>query len=56
MLTSHVFFVVAVFSVSIESTGALQPDVLMTEAIKVLIGKCRRFIQEIDAPKNDEAC
>ena len=50
------FCFVADISVSIESTGALQPDVLMSEAIKVLIGKCRRFIQEIDAPKNDEAC
>ena len=43
-----------VCAVSIESTGALQPDVLMTEAIKVLMGKCRRFTEEVDAPKTDD--
>lgn len=32
----------------VESTGALAPDILVSEAIKVLIGKCRHFLQEID--------
>ena len=37
------------FSVSIESTGALAPDILMCEAMKILIGKCRHFLSELDA-------
>ena len=35
--------------VSVESTGALHPDVLVCEAIKVLIGKCRHFLSELDS-------
>ena len=35
-------------AVSIESTGALPPNVLMTEAVKILQGKCRHFLQELD--------
>ncbi|XP_063300246.1 DNA-directed RNA polymerases I and III subunit RPAC1 [Pelobates fuscus] len=38
---------------SIESTGILPPDTLLTEAIKVLMGKCRRFLDELDAPQMD---
>ncbi len=34
-------------SVSVESTGALAPDVLVSEAIKVLMGKCRALLQEL---------
>lgn len=34
---------------SIESTGALPPDLLMNEAIKVLAKKCQDFIDELDA-------
>ena len=34
--------------VLIESTGALPPETLMCEAIKVLIEKCRYFLQEMD--------
>lgn len=33
---------------SIESTGALKPDLLMVEAIKVLMGKCQLYIEELD--------
>ena len=32
-----------------ESTGALHPDVLVCEAIKVLIGKCRHFLSELES-------
>lgn len=34
---------------SIESTGALTPDILMVEAIKVLMGKCQLYVDELDA-------
>lgn len=37
------------FIFSVESTGALHPDVLVCEAIKVLIGKCRHFLSELDS-------
>ncbi|XP_077138031.1 DNA-directed RNA polymerases I and III subunit RPAC1 isoform X2 [Ranitomeya variabilis] len=37
------------FIFSVESTGILAPDTLLTEAIKVLMGKCRRFLDELDA-------
>ncbi|XP_069464919.1 DNA-directed RNA polymerases I and III subunit RPAC1 isoform X2 [Ambystoma mexicanum] len=33
---------------SVESTGVLPPDVLVCEAIKVLMGKSRRFLDELD--------
>ncbi|XP_034283988.1 DNA-directed RNA polymerases I and III subunit RPAC1 [Pantherophis guttatus] len=32
---------------SVESTGILPPDVLVSEAIKVLMGKCQRFVEEL---------
>uniref|UniRef100_A0A8D0H787 DNA-directed RNA polymerases I and III subunit RPAC1 n=1 Tax=Sphenodon punctatus TaxID=8508 RepID=A0A8D0H787_SPHPU len=35
------------FIFSVESTGVLPPDVLMSEAIKVLMGKCQRFLEEL---------
>ncbi|XP_023068659.2 DNA-directed RNA polymerases I and III subunit RPAC1 isoform X2 [Piliocolobus tephrosceles] len=38
---------------SVESTGVLPPDVLVSEAIKVLMGKCRRFLDELDAVQMD---
>lgn len=41
------------FPVSVESTGVLPPDVLVSEAIKVLMGKCRRFLDELDAVPMD---
>ncbi|XP_021115429.1 DNA-directed RNA polymerases I and III subunit RPAC1 isoform X2 [Heterocephalus glaber] len=38
---------------SVESTGVLPPDVLVSEAIKVLMGKCQRFLDELDAVQMD---
>ncbi|XP_014667921.1 PREDICTED: DNA-directed RNA polymerases I and III subunit RPAC1-like [Priapulus caudatus] len=35
------------FIFSVESTGVLPPDVLVTEAIKVLMSKCRAFVTEM---------
>ncbi|XP_003215970.3 DNA-directed RNA polymerases I and III subunit RPAC1 [Anolis carolinensis] len=32
---------------SVESTGVLPPDVLVSEAIKILIGKCQHFLEEL---------
>ena len=37
------------YLVSVESTGALSSDVLVCEAIKVLLGKCRHFLSELDS-------
>uniref|UniRef100_A0A8C7SW65 DNA-directed RNA polymerases I and III subunit RPAC1 n=1 Tax=Oncorhynchus mykiss TaxID=8022 RepID=A0A8C7SW65_ONCMY len=37
------------FIFSVESTGILAPDVLVTEAIKVLMTKCQRFLGELDS-------
>lgn len=34
--------------VSVESTGALPPDVLVEEAIQVLISKCQFFLTQLD--------
>lgn len=36
-------------AVSVESTGILPPDVLVSEAIKILMGKCQRFLNELDS-------
>jgi len=33
--------------VTIESTGALPPEVLFTEAVKILEEKCERVISEL---------
>jgi hypothetical protein len=33
--------------VTIESTGAIPPDVLFTEAVKILEDKCERVITEL---------
>ncbi|XP_072266149.1 DNA-directed RNA polymerases I and III subunit RPAC1 [Pyxicephalus adspersus] len=41
------------FIFSVESTGILAPDVLMKEAIMVLMGKCRRFLDELEAVQMD---
>uniref|UniRef100_A0A3B4Y615 DNA-directed RNA polymerases I and III subunit RPAC1 n=1 Tax=Seriola lalandi dorsalis TaxID=1841481 RepID=A0A3B4Y615_SERLL len=38
------------FIFTVESTGILAPDVLVTEAIKVLMAKCQRFLSELDSP------
>ncbi|XP_041803447.1 DNA-directed RNA polymerases I and III subunit RPAC1 isoform X2 [Chelmon rostratus] len=37
------------FIFTVESTGILPPDVLVTEAIKVLMAKCHRFVNELDS-------
>ncbi|XP_026165998.1 DNA-directed RNA polymerases I and III subunit RPAC1 isoform X1 [Mastacembelus armatus] len=37
------------FIFTVESTGILPPDVLVTEAIKVLMVKCQRFVNELDS-------
>ena len=34
-------------SVKIESTGSLPPDVLFTEAVKILEDKCERVIADL---------
>lgn len=39
---------VCCFSVSVESTGALPPDVLVQEALKILKLKCAFFLTELD--------
>jgi len=36
-----------VWPVTIESTGAIPPDVLFTEAVKILEDKCDRVITEL---------
>ena len=36
------------FSVSVESTGILAPEVLVSQAIQVLMAKCRDVIRELD--------
>lgn len=36
------------FIFSIESTGALPPDVLVSEAVKILKAKCQTFLSELD--------
>lgn len=35
--------------VTVESTGVLPPDVLVTEAINVLMNKCQTFLNELDS-------
>ncbi|XP_070697146.1 DNA-directed RNA polymerases I and III subunit RPAC1 [Pempheris klunzingeri] len=37
------------FIFTVESTGVLPPDVLVTEAIQVLMAKCQRFLSELDS-------
>ncbi|XP_076022850.1 DNA-directed RNA polymerases I and III subunit RPAC1 [Genypterus blacodes] len=37
------------FIFTVESTGILPPHVLVTEAIKILMTKCRRFLNELDS-------
>lgn len=40
------FLIVFFFSVNIESTGSLPPDVLFTEAVKILEAKCETVIAD----------
>ena len=37
------------FIFSVESVGALKPEVIFIEAVKVLKKKCRKFLDEIEA-------
>ncbi|XP_036403144.1 DNA-directed RNA polymerases I and III subunit RPAC1 [Megalops cyprinoides] len=37
------------FIFSVESTGILPPEVLVSEAIKVLMAKCQKFLGELDS-------
>lgn len=37
-----------ILPVTVESLGALPPNVLFMEAVKVLKGKCRSFLEELD--------
>ncbi|XP_072293694.1 DNA-directed RNA polymerases I and III subunit RPAC1 [Eucyclogobius newberryi] len=41
------------FIFTVESTGILSPDILVTEAIKVLMSKCQRFLSELDSSDVD---
>ncbi|XP_034041170.1 DNA-directed RNA polymerases I and III subunit RPAC1 [Thalassophryne amazonica] len=43
------------FIFTVESTGVLPPDVLVAEAIKVLMAKCHRFLNELDSADLDES-
>lgn len=36
------------YLVHIESTGALPPDVLFVESVKILSQKCRTFLAELE--------
>lgn len=42
-----------IFSVTIESLGAMPPDALFRESIRVLKGKCRKFLAEINRGYGD---
>ncbi|XP_030011766.1 DNA-directed RNA polymerases I and III subunit RPAC1 [Sphaeramia orbicularis] len=37
------------FIFTVESTGILPPEILVSEAIKVLMAKCQRFLNELDS-------
>lgn len=41
----------SIFSVTVESTGALMPDELVLEAIHVLKDKCTKFLNELKSLK-----
>ncbi|KAL5009296.1 hypothetical protein ScPMuIL_014877 [Solemya velum] len=41
------------FIFSVESTGVMPPEVLVCEAIKVLMGKCRTFLAELTDVKSN---
>ncbi|XP_022056039.1 DNA-directed RNA polymerases I and III subunit RPAC1 [Acanthochromis polyacanthus] len=41
------------FIYTVESTGILPPEVLVMEAIKVLMAKCQRFLNELDSADMD---
>uniref|UniRef100_A0A3P8RUR3 DNA-directed RNA polymerases I and III subunit RPAC1 n=1 Tax=Amphiprion percula TaxID=161767 RepID=A0A3P8RUR3_AMPPE len=41
------------FIYTVESTGILPPEILVMEAIKVLMAKCQRFLNELDSTDMD---
>uniref|UniRef100_A0AAQ5ZWC8 DNA-directed RNA polymerases I and III subunit RPAC1 n=1 Tax=Amphiprion ocellaris TaxID=80972 RepID=A0AAQ5ZWC8_AMPOC len=41
------------FIYTVESTGILPPEILVMEAIKVLMAKCKRFLNELDSTDMD---
>lgn len=41
------------FIFSVETAGSLPPDALVSEAIKVLMSKCQKFLNELDAAQID---
>lgn len=42
------------FIFSVESTGILPPDVLVSEAIKILMKKCQKFLHELEDGAGDK--
>ena len=46
-ISFNVFLLIYLFSVSVESTGALPPEILVEEAIKILHSKCQIHIQQM---------
>ena len=38
---------------SVESVGAISPQIIFKEACKVLAGKCDAFLEEINLLRND---
>jgi len=40
------------FIFSVESVGALPPDVLVKESIKVMLGKCKSFLDQIESVRS----
>ena len=49
MVNLNLHFSFVFILVSVESTGALSSDTLVCESIKVLLGKCRHFLSELDS-------
>jgi len=47
------YFSFVYFIFSIESAGALSPNELFVDAIKLLMSKCDRLLQEIDGNANN---
>ena len=43
------------FIFHVESTGALQPDELFVESVKIMIQKCRTFLSELEEVEKCEA-
>lgn len=48
------FFKFSCFTVNIESVGAIPPNELFVEAVKVLKNKCFKLLQELDQNQNSK--